>query len=492
MIFDEKYKMINGYEIPVIALGTWQIPDDKVSDIVKSAIDIGYRHIDTAQDYENERGVGEAVRNCKIPRSEIFVTSKVLAELKTYEEASESIEKSLETMKLDYIDLMLIHAPQPWKEYGSEERYFKENREVWKALEDAYKSGKVKAIGVSNFLVEDLENILCSCEIRPMVNQFKTHISETPLNLIDFCRKNSIIMESYSPMAHGNILNNKDIMAIAEKYSVSVAQLCIKYTHQLGMVTLPKASDKGHIKENSELDFEISEEDMEFLKYFNADEEKNIDFSELDNIERRNREFAYIADDACFDQSKEVRRKNYYFNNVSPWDFDALNRQIRKTFGKTGKNCIVFPPFHCDLGFNIEVGDNFFANYNFTALDVGKIIIGDNVFIAPNVSIYTAGHPIHPDARNSMYEYGIEVKIGSDCWIGGSSVICPGVTIGDGVVIGAGSVVTKDIPSGVVAAGNPCRVIRKITDDDMKYYFKDRKFDNYAMKYILKSRKRKA
>lgn len=204
----------------------------------------------------------------------------------------------------------------------------------------------------------------------------------------------------------------------------------------------------------------------------------------MDNITRRNNEMAYIADKECFAQMLENRKKIYRYNHTETWKTDELDIQIKDILGKTGKNCSVLPPFNCDYGFNIEVGDNFFANYNLTVLDVAKVTIGDNVFIAPNVSIYTAGHPIHYAARNTMYEYGIAVTIGSDCWIGGNVVICPGVTIGRGCVIGAGSVVTKDIPDNVIAAGNPCRVIREITNDDKQYYFKNRRFDDEAMKAV--------
>lgn len=207
----------------------------------------------------------------------------------------------------------------------------------------------------------------------------------------------------------------------------------------------------------------------------------------MDNITRRDAETAYIADEECFRQIRENHKKLFAYNNTEPWKTDELEKQIRSILGKAGKNCTVMQPFRCDYGFNIEVGDNFFANYNFTVLDVAKVKIGDNVFIAPNVSIYTAGHPVHYKARNSMYEYGIAVTIGSDCWIGGNAVICPGVTIGKGSVIGAGAVVTKDIPENVIAAGNPCRVIREITDRDMRYYFKDREFDPEAMAVILEN-----
>ena len=204
----------------------------------------------------------------------------------------------------------------------------------------------------------------------------------------------------------------------------------------------------------------------------------------MNNTERRDNGMAYIWDETLNRQYKENAEKLFRFNNTHPSESVELDRILRSILGKAGKNCSVRPPFHCDYGYNIEVGDNFFANFNLTILDVGKVIIGDNVFIGPGVSIFTAGHPIHYKARNSMYEYGIPVTIGSDCWICGNVTICPGVTIGERTVIGAGSVVTRDIPAGVIAAGNPCRVLREITEEDMKYYFRDRKFDDEAMKAV--------
>ena len=156
---------------------------------------------------------------------------------------------------------------------------------------------------------------------------------------------------------------------------------------------------------------------------------------------------------------------------------------MEQLLGKSHK-AFINPPFYCDYGFHIEVGENFFANYNCTIIDVAKVKIGDNCQLAPNVSVYTAGHPVHPDSRNSLYEYGIGVTIGDNVWIGGNTVILPGVHIGSNTVIGAGSVVTKDIPDWVIAAGNPCRVIRKITEEDRKYYYKDREFDEEAWEHI--------
>lgn len=167
----------------------------------------------------------------------------------------------------------------------------------------------------------------------------------------------------------------------------------------------------------------------------------------------------------------------YQFNLLRPEERDRIPEILKGLFGKTGEDIWIEPPFHCDYGWNIEAGENFFANYGLTVLDVGKVTFGDNVVIAPNVSIYTAGHPIHPESRNSGYEYGIPISIGNNVWIGGSVVILPGVAIGDNAVIGAGSVVTKDIPGNVIAAGNPCRVIRTITEEDRDFYYKNRKFD---------------
>ena len=267
MTYTNNFELNNGVKIPALGLGTWLLNDEQTEQAVIDAISLGYRHIDTAQAYGNEKGVGEGVRKSGVDRQELFITTKVAAEEKTYEGAAASIDESLRKTGLDYFDLMIIHSPQPWKEVNqSDDRYFEGNIQAWKALEAAYKAGKVRAIGVSNFLREDLENLLENTEIKPMVNQVLCHIGNTPLELIEFCQSKEIKVEAYSPIGHGAILNRKDVKAIATKYDVSVAQLSLKYALQLGIVVIPKTSNPAHMKNNAALNFEISDADMETLK----------------------------------------------------------------------------------------------------------------------------------------------------------------------------------------------------------------------------------
>ena len=203
----------------------------------------------------------------------------------------------------------------------------------------------------------------------------------------------------------------------------------------------------------------------------------------MNQVERRKKQMAYIADQECVEEMNACKRILHELNTVDRTDGDAICEIVKRLFGKS-EGAFVNPPFYCDYGKNIEVGKNFFANYNCMIIDVAKVTIGENCMMAPNVAIYTAGHPVHPAARNTAYEYGIEVTIGDNVWIGGNTVVVPGVHIGSNVVIGAGSVVTKDIPDWCVAAGNPCRVIRKITEEDKQYYFRDRKFDDEAWEVV--------
>lgn len=204
----------------------------------------------------------------------------------------------------------------------------------------------------------------------------------------------------------------------------------------------------------------------------------------MDNITRRNLELPYISDESVFEEQKIARRLTQQLNTIDRADFEGIAKLVKELLGKSD-GAFINPPFYCDYGFNIETGKNFFANYNCTILDVAKVTIGDNCQLAPNVAIYTAGHPVHPQTRNTAYEYGISVTIGDNVWIGGNTVICPGVHIGSNTVIGAGSVVTRDIPDWCIAAGNPCKVIRNITADDKKLYYKDREFDEEAWSIAL-------
>jgi diketogulonate reductase-like aldo/keto reductase len=218
MTYTNNFELNNGVKIPALGLGTWLLNDEQTEQAVIDAISLGYRHIDTAQAYGNEKGVGEGVRKSGVDRQELFITTKVAAEEKTYEGAAASIDESLRKTGLDYFDLMIIHSPQPWKEVNQlDDRYFEGNIQAWKALEAAYKAGKVRAIGVSNFLREDLENLLENTEIKPMVNQVLCHIGNTPLELIEFCQSKEIQVEAYSPIGHGAILNRKDVKAIASE-----------------------------------------------------------------------------------------------------------------------------------------------------------------------------------------------------------------------------------------------------------------------------------
>jgi diketogulonate reductase-like aldo/keto reductase len=266
MILQDTFTLGNGVEIPKLGLGTWRIADGEVAQVVRAAVEIGYRHIDTAQAYGNERGVAEGLRASGVAREQVFVTTKLAAECKSYAEARSRIDGSLQTLGLDQIDLMLIHSPQPWAEFREGGHFFEGNLQAWRALEDAYKAGKLRAIGVSNFEAEDLDNLIDNGSVAPMVNQVLAHVGATPFDLINYSRSKGILVEAYSPVAHGGLLNNAHVAALAERYGVSVAQLCIRYCLQLGLLPLPKTSNPEHMRSNAAVDFVISEADMETLK----------------------------------------------------------------------------------------------------------------------------------------------------------------------------------------------------------------------------------
>lgn len=266
MILEENYTLSNGLVIPRLGFGTWLINNTDVVQAVVEAVKIGYRLVDTAQAYGNESGVGDGIRASGAKRKDIFITTKLAAEVKSYQKAVAAIDQSLKTMGLDYIDLMIIHSPKPWGKYLGEEHYFEGNREAWKALEEAYKAGKLRAIGVSNFEKEDIDNILESSSIKPMVNQILAHISNTPKELIQYSQDKGMLVEAHSPVAHGELLKNQEVAKIAEKYGASVPQLSIRYDLQLGLLPLPKTANPAHMKDNTAVDFVISDEDMDYLK----------------------------------------------------------------------------------------------------------------------------------------------------------------------------------------------------------------------------------
>jgi diketogulonate reductase-like aldo/keto reductase len=266
VILDETFTLANGLDIPKLGLGTWFIDDADAAQAVRDAVAIGYRHIDTAQAYGNERGVGEGIRSSGIPREELFVTTKLAADVKSFTEAVAAIDGSLATAGLDYFDLMIIHSPQPWDQFGGPDRYLDGNREAWRALEEAYGAGKVRAIGLSNFQAQDIDNVLASCTVTPMVNQVLAHISNTPFELIDYSQQKGMLIEAYSPIAHGELLKNEQVARVAASYGVSLPQLCIRYDLQLGLVTLPKTANREHMRTNADVDFDISPDDMELLK----------------------------------------------------------------------------------------------------------------------------------------------------------------------------------------------------------------------------------
>jgi diketogulonate reductase-like aldo/keto reductase len=266
MILEETFTLSNGVEIPKLGFGTWMVSDDEAAQVMREAVEAGYRHIDTAQAYANERGVGEGLRASGIPRDQLFVTTKLAAECKNYAEAKDRIAGSLAALGVDQIDLMLIHSPQPWSEFREGPHFHEGNLEAWRALEEAYAAGKLRAIGVSNFERDDLDNLLDNGTVEPMVNQILAHVGNTPFDLIDYSRSKGLLVEAYSPVAHGAMLNNSGLKAMAERYDVGIPQLCIRYCLQLGLLPLPKTVNPKHMRSNAALDFEISDADMATLK----------------------------------------------------------------------------------------------------------------------------------------------------------------------------------------------------------------------------------
>ncbi|ANK60431.1 2,5-diketo-D-gluconic acid reductase [Loigolactobacillus backii] len=263
-ILTDTFNLTNGTKIPKVGFGMWQVPVGETAyNAAAEALKIGYRHIDTAKAYQNESDVGRAIRDSGIAREDIFVTSKLPGATKSYDGAMTDFNSTMEQLDIDYLDLYLVHAPWPWTEIGK--NCDKENKEVWRAMEDIYATGKVKAIGVSNFNVHDLENILPNAKIKPMVDQIQYYVGYTEPKITEFAKKNDILVEAYSPLATGGLLNNQEMKQLAAKYDVSVAQLALRFCLQNDILPLPKAVGTDHIKNNAQLDFEISAQDMASL-----------------------------------------------------------------------------------------------------------------------------------------------------------------------------------------------------------------------------------
>lgn len=253
--------LYNGILMPEIGFGTWKAPTGEVTvEAVKAAIECGYTHIDCAAIYGNEKEVGLGIKESNVDRKNLFITSKLWNDVRGYQETIDAFNQTLKDLQLDYLDLYLIHWPRPVKYHDN---YIEKNIESWKAMEDLYKQGKIKAIGVSNFKVHHMEEIMKNCEIKPMVNQIEFHPSCLEKEIRDFCKKEDIVVTGYSPLANGKVFECKELVEFSEKYGVSIAQLCIRYALQHDVIPLVKSVTKERIKANLNVNFVISDEDME-------------------------------------------------------------------------------------------------------------------------------------------------------------------------------------------------------------------------------------
>lgn len=251
-------KLNNGKYIPSIGFGTSLVTGDECINIIKKAIEVGYRHIDTASAYKNELEIGKAIKQSNVKREDLFITSKVWKDSMGYENTLKSFENTLKNLDLEYVDLYLIHWPKNNDK--------KTNTDTWRALEKIYKEGRAKAIGVSNFLKQHLETILNNSEVVPAVNQIEFHPGLVRKETIDFCREKNIVLEAWAPLGKGKMLNNQTLLEIAKKYDVSVAKLCLRWCLQNEVIPLPKSESRERMQQNLNLfDFEISKKDMEII-----------------------------------------------------------------------------------------------------------------------------------------------------------------------------------------------------------------------------------
>lgn len=262
MIINEYYQLRNGVEIPKIGFGTWQITTNAYESTML-ALKHGYRHIDTAEAYGNESEVGRAIKDSKIPREELFITSKLPAEIKGYQEALSHYEASLQRLGFEYLDLYLIHAPWPWHDTKGD--YTKQNIETWKAFIKLYQDQKVRSIGVSNFEINHLKAIIDATNFIPFVNQIPVFVGYPQNELRAWCIEQDIFVEAYSPLATGKLIKKPEIIQMADKYQVTPAQLCIRFCLELGTLPLPKSTHEEYIKMNKMVDFRIDRNDLNYL-----------------------------------------------------------------------------------------------------------------------------------------------------------------------------------------------------------------------------------
>jgi diketogulonate reductase-like aldo/keto reductase len=257
----ETITLHNGVEIPKIGFGTFRIPDGKeVIDAVKTALQIGYRHIDTASAYNNETGIGKAIKESGIPRKDIFLVSKLKNSDQGYESTLNAFNDSINRLQVEYLDAYLIHWPKPL------------SQDTWKAMEKLYKEGKIKAIGISNFMIHHLQSLLETCEIIPMVNQVELHPQFPQDELREFCSKHNIAIESWGPLMQGKIFGIELMKEFSAKYKKTIAQIALRWLYQLDIIAIPKSSNPERIKNNVDIfDFELSKDDMEKIKTLKGD-----------------------------------------------------------------------------------------------------------------------------------------------------------------------------------------------------------------------------
>lgn len=260
----DSYKLHNGVQIPCIGFGTWQTPNGDVAVAsVKTALEVGYRHIDTAAGYGNEESVGIAVRESGIQREEIFITSKLQNSEHGYDNTIRAFEDTMKKLDMDYLDLYLIHWPNPIK---FRTNWREANAGTWKAFEELYKAGRIRSIGISNFHPRHIDELIKTATILPMVNQIRLCPGDTQDEVVNYCKERNILLEAYSPLGTGRIFEVPEMQNLAAKYGKSIAQICVRWSLQMGFLPLPKSVNEERIKENAEVfDFELSGEDVKFI-----------------------------------------------------------------------------------------------------------------------------------------------------------------------------------------------------------------------------------